>query len=170
MLYKSIFFLTLVFTVYYLTSLPQENPFVSPKDITTEASVLRVVDGDTILASLELKGSILEEKIRVIGINTPETVDPRRPVECFGKEASEKANELLENKEIILENFSERDKHGRILAYIKVEGEDFGAKMISEGYAYSFKSYPHDRLHLYNNLENKAQENKVGLWEDGVCE
>ncbi len=131
-----------------------------------ETKVTRIVDGDTVVVNFENK----QEKVRIIGINTPESVDPRRPVECFGKEASKKATRLLLNKEVILENYQERDRHGRLLAYIRLEdGTDFGETMISTGYAYSFKSYPHNRLSNYNRLEKEARSNSLGLWSPETC-
>lgn len=156
----------LFFSVYYIASLPQENSIFVDKTPRAEASVVRVIDGDTVLVKI----NEAEERVRIIGINTPESVDPRRPVECFANEASSKAKELLSDKSIFLENYTDRDKHGRLLAYIEIDGLDFGEIMISEGYAYSYKAFPHDRMIKYNSLEQAAKENKVGLWADGACE
>src|SRR3990167_6162374 len=78
--------------------------------------VVRVVDGDTL--AVEMNGKSV--KVRLIGLDTPETVDPRKPVQCFGKEASAKAKELLTGKSIRLEKDAsqgEYDKYGRLLAY-----------------------------------------------------
>lgn len=131
-----------------------------------EASIIRIVDGDTVVALVNNK----EEKIRIIGINTPESVDPRRPVECFGKEASNQAQELLTSQKVQLEDATQRDTYGRLLAYITLADEtDFGLEMIETGYAYSFKSYPHARLSQYNQAEKRAQENNVGLWSPDAC-
>jgi len=131
-----------------------------------ETTITRIVDGDTVVANIN--GT--SEKIRIIGINTPESVDPRRPVECFGKEASFQAEKLLLNKQVILENYSERDTHGRVLSYIQLpDGTDFGLEMIESGYAYSFKSYSHDRLAFYNTVEKDARANEVGLWSPDAC-
>ena len=128
-----------------------------------ETTVTRIVDGDTVVAQVNNK----QEKIRIIGINTPESVDPRRPVECFGKEASAQASALLLNKRVTLE---ERDRHGRMLGYIKLsDGTDFGKEMIETGYAYSFKSYSHPRLAGYNRIEKIARKNSTGLWAPGAC-
>ena len=131
-----------------------------------ETTVTRIVDGDTVVAQVNNK----QEKIRIIGINTPESVDPRRPVECFGKEASAQASKLLLNKEVTLENYQERDRHGRMLGYIKLPDEtDFGKEMIEAGYAYSFKSYSHPRLADYNRIEKVARKNSAGLWAPDAC-
>ncbi len=131
-----------------------------------ETTVTRIVDGDTVVATIDNK----QEKIRIIGINTPESVDPRRPVECFGKEATKQATKLLLNKRITLEDYHERDKHGRILGYISLpDNTDFGAHMIESGYAYSFKSYAHDRRASYNTLEKTARSQQQGLWAPDAC-
>ena len=128
--------------------------------------VTRIVDGDTVVAEVNNK----QEKIRIIGINTPESVDPRRPVECFGKEASAKASKLLLNKDVTLENYQERDRHGRMLGYIRLsDGTDFGKEMIETGYAYSFKSYSHRRLAEYNRIEKVARKDSMGLWSPNAC-
>ncbi|MEK7591345.1 MAG: S-layer homology domain-containing protein [Patescibacteria group bacterium] len=129
-----------------------------------QGTVTRVVDGDTFKVQLNA-----EETVRIIGIDTPETVDPRKPVQCFGKEASNKLKELLEGEDVILETnpAEDRDKYDRLLRYVDLDGEDIGAKMIEDGYAYSYKQYPHPRLEEYNDLEKEAREENRGLW--GSC-
>src|SRR4051812_19756968 len=79
------------------------------------ARVTRVVDGDTLVVAVDGH----DEKVRLIGIDTPETVDPRKPVQCFGKEASRRMSELLPpGSEVRLERDAElRDRYGRLLAY-----------------------------------------------------
>lgn len=135
-------------------------------------TVNRVVDGDTL--KIILNGQ--EETVRVIGIDTPETVDSRKPIECFGREASSKMNSLVEGKEVELQEdpAQERDKYDRLLRYVHMNGQDIGAKMIREGYAFSYKSFPHPRLEKYNRLEQEAREAARGLWsscnEDDVRE
>ena len=124
-------------------------------------TVTRVVDGDTFKVQLDA-----EETVRIIGIDTPETVDPRKPVQCFGEEASNKLKELLNGKDVLMEKnpAEDRDKYDRLLRYVDLDGEDIGAKMIEEGFAYSYKQYPHPRLEEYNALEKKAREESRGLW------
>lgn len=78
----------------------------------TFPKVVRVIDGDTI----EIEGG---DRVRYIGIDTPETVDPRKPVQCYGQEASNKNKELVEGKTVELEkDVSETDKYGRLLRYV----------------------------------------------------
>ena len=133
--------------------------------------VIRVVDGDTVIIKINGKN----ETVRLIGINTPETVDPRRPVECFGIEASNKAKEILSGKSVKLEAdgfVGERDKYGRLLRYIFLEdGTNFNKMMISEGYAYEYTyDLPYKYQNEFKQTENEAREAKKGLWVDGVCE
>ncbi|MDD5741949.1 MAG: S-layer homology domain-containing protein [Candidatus Peribacteraceae bacterium] len=126
------------------------------------ASVLDVVDGDTL--RVEVDG--VTEKVRIIGIDTAETVDPRKPVQCFGKEASDHMKELLSGKTIELETnpAEDRDVYDRLLRYVRLDGEDVGAAMVRDGYAHSYKKYPHPRLEDYNELEREAHEANRGLW------
>jgi micrococcal nuclease len=127
--------------------------------------VVRVVDGDTIDVSIDGK----VERLRLIGINTPETVDPRKPVECFGKEASEKAESILFGKRIVLEidpSQGERDKYDRLLRYVFFEdGTNFNLLMIREGYAYEYTyNLPYKYQTEFKQTQKEAEKNKVGLW------
>ena len=133
--------------------------------------VIRVIDGDTVVIEIGNKA----ETVRLIGINTPETVDPRRPVECFGIEASNKAKEILNGKSVKLEGddfVGERDKYGRSLKYIFLEnGTNFNEMMISEGYAYEYTyDLPYKYQSEFKQAEKEAKEMKKGLWAQGVCE
>jgi endonuclease YncB( thermonuclease family) len=90
------------------------------------------VDGDTIEVAIDGQ----EYKVRYIGIDTPESVDPRRPVECFGKEAADKNQELVEGKIVGLEkDVSETDAFGRLLRYVWLDGRLINARLVSAGYA-----------------------------------
>ncbi len=130
-----------------------------------QGTVTSVVDGDTF--KVEVDGTT--ETVRIIGIDTPETVHPSKPVQCFGKEASNALKEVLDGEEVMLEKnpAEERDKYGRLLRYVEIDGADIGASMIEEGFAYSYKQYPHPRLEEYNELEQEAREENRGLW--GNC-
>lgn len=128
--------------------------------------VTKVIDGDTI----EIEGG---QRIRYIGMDTPETVDPRKPVQCFGREASNKNKELVEGKDIRLEkDVSETDKYGRLLRYIYLPAADSNSGdlfvneyLIKEGYAHA-SSYPPDIKYQeqFSAAERDAQENTRGLW------
>lgn len=132
--------------------------------------VVSISDGDTI--SVNINGK--DEKLRIIGINTPETVDPRREVQCFGKEASNKAKEILTGASVRLESDSsqnDRDKYGRLLRFVFLEdGTDFGKTMIKSGYAYKYTyGTPHKYENEYKSAEEFAKENKNGLWSQDSC-
>jgi micrococcal nuclease len=146
---------------------------LSVKPLTTDLKLLdvvKVVDGDTIDVSLD--GKI--ERIRLIGINTPETVDPRKPVECFGKEASDKAKALLSGKKVYLEAdpiSGERDKYDRLLRFVFLEdGTSFNLLMIKMGYAYEYTyDVPYKYQAEFKQAQKEAEANKAGLWGDSVC-
>jgi micrococcal nuclease len=127
--------------------------------------VTEVVDGDTIKVSTI-------GTLRLIGIDTPETRDPRKPVQCFGKEASNKAKELLSGKKIYLEYdpANKIDKYGRTLAYVyREDGLFYNAEMIKQGYAHSYVQFPHPRLDEFNTYQQEARENNRGFWATNTC-
>jgi len=131
--------------------------------------VIKVVDGDTL--DVKIAGKI--ERLRLIGINTPETVDPRKPVQCFGLEASKKAKETLSGKKVILEidpTQGDRDKYGRLLRYVFLEdGTNFNLMMINDGYAYEYTyNIPYKYQTEFKQAQKIAEENKRGLWGD-IC-
>lgn len=127
--------------------------------------VTRVVDGDTIVVSDNTT-------VRLIGIDTPETVDPRRPVQCFGKEASSKLKSLLSEKEIVLQkDVSETDKYRRLLRYVFLPLPDgqilfVNDYMVREGFA-KVLTYPPDVKYneQFRQAEREAREDGRGLWE-----
>lgn len=142
----------------------EEKNLCSGKTSCT-ATVDKVIDGDTITLDTG-------EKVRYIGIDTPETVDPKRPVGCFGKEASDKNKELVEGKEVKLKkDVSEKDKYGRLLRYVYVNDSLINDLLVRDGYAYSY-SYPPDiaKQDQFREAQREARESKRGLWADGVCE
>lgn len=133
--------------------------------------VTKVVDGDTLTISKD--GSSVT--LRLIGIDTPETVHPSKPVECFGVEASNKAKSLLSGKYITLETDDSQgtyDKYQRMLAYVYLpDGTMFNKYMISEGYAYEYTyGTPYKYQSEFKQAQSSAKQNKKGLWTDGVCE
>jgi micrococcal nuclease len=127
-----------------------------------QARVTRVVDGDTI----EVLMAGTTYKVRYIGVDTPETVDPRRPVGCYGREASERNRQLVEEKTVVLEkDVSETDKYGRLLRYVWVDGEMVNALLVQEGYAIA-STYPPDVKYqeLFLGLQREARDAGLGLW------
>ena len=136
------------------------EPSITPAPLNLElATVKRVIDGDTI--SLE-NGKV----IRYIGIDTPEAVDPRKPVQCYAKEASARNKELVEGQIVGLEkDVSETDKYGRLLRYVYKDNILVNELLVKEGYAKS-SSYPPDIKYQekFRLAEQEARENNRGLW------
>lgn len=131
--------------------------------------VKSVLDGDTF--TIDYNGK--ETSVRIIGVNTPETIDPRTTVECFGKEASDYLKGLLTGKKVRIESDSsitDRDKYDRLLRYTYLDGEDVGFKIISNGYGYEYTyDAPYSKQAIYKNAQSEAEKGKVGLWAEGVC-
>lgn len=133
--------------------------------------VTKVVDGDT----FEFKSDDVLYKVRLIGIDTPETVDPRRPVGCFGKSASNETKRLIEGKDVILtKDISETDKYNRLLRYVFLPiagGENLFINdyLVRQGFAKA-SSYPPDIKYndRFSQAETEARENLRGLW--GECQ
>jgi micrococcal nuclease len=129
---------------------------------------VRVVDGDTVVVRID--GA--DEKVRLLGIDTPETVDPRRPVQCFGKEASRRTKELLpEGAEVRLERDVEpRDAYDRLLAYVyrADDGTFVNLALLEEGFAQTLTITPNvayaDR---FAAAAREARDAGRGLW--GAC-
>lgn len=144
--------------VSHITSPPQEQPI----PILTEAKVTRVIDGDTIEVSI---GSNLY-KVRYIGIDTPETVHPSKPVECFGKEALNKNQELVAGRIVKLEkDVSETDKYGRLLRYVWVGDTMINAELVRLGYAQVITYQPDVKYQdFFRSLQNEARNEARGLW------
>ncbi len=126
-------------------------------------SVERVVDGDTII--VEGVG-----RVRLIGVDTPETVHPNRRVEFFGKEASAFTKRLLEGKRVRLEYDQERqDRYGRTLAYVYLENGTFvNAEIIRRGYGHAYTRFPFRHMEAFRQFEREARDNRRGLWGTAV--
>ena len=125
----------------------------------TWRTCVRVVDGDTIV----LDG---QETIRLIGVDTPETKDPRKPVEAFGQEAYEFTKGLVEGKKVRLEYDQERiDKYGRTLAYVYLDDGTFvNAQIILQGYGHAYTAFPFKYMENFRGYERMARERGLGLW------
>ena len=126
-----------------------------------KAKVVNVIDGDTV----KIEGG---QVVRYIGIDTPETVHPSKPVQCYGNEASDKNKELVEGEEIRLEkDVSETDKYGRLLRYVWLGDMLVNEYLVREGYAQS-SSYPPDVKYQDKFIEaqKQAREELKGLWGD----
>ena len=135
-----------------------------------QAEVVRIVDGDTIVVRIDDD----DEKIRIIGINTPESVKPNSPVECFGEEASAYMRSLLQAGDFVNVSTDStqdtRDRNGRLLAHVFFGDENIGEQMIQGGYAYEY-TYRDPYIYQveYKIAERDARNNNQGLWSSETC-
>lgn len=134
-----------------------------------QARVKRTVDGDTLDVLIDGR----EEKVRLLGINTPESVDPRRAVECYGKEASHQMDLLATNHQVTMAGDStnqDRDKYHRLLRYVYLEDGTFVNEwMVEKGYAFAYTSFPFKFMKHFVDLERQARSLELGLWNSTVC-
>lgn len=132
--------------------------------------IAKVIDGDTIDVAI----SSGTARIRLIGINTPETVDPRRPVQCFGKEASDHLKEMLTDRSVRLladASQDDKDKYGRLLRYVfRNDGLAINAELVWSGFAqeYTYKT-PHRFQKEFRAYQAEAQSQGRGLWSPAAC-
>jgi len=122
--------------------------------------VAKVVDGDTIQL-------VNGEYLRYIGIDTPEEFDPRKPVQCYAKEAADRNKALVEGKDIIFYNdVSVHDKYGRWLGFVYLaDGTFVNKELVLEGYAFSYPYKPDNyKQSEFDNAETKAQQSNLGIW------
>ena len=128
-----------------------------------EATVVHVVDGDTIDVQFN---DGRKERVRMLLIDTPETKHPRLGVQPFGPEASAFTKESLSEKKVVLEmDVSERDKYGRILAYVWLENENFNRKLLEQGLA-RVAIFPPDIKYVdeFEKVQEQARQSKRGIW------
>jgi len=142
-----------------------KRPAAPPERITAPGRpaatrfCIRVVDGDTLV----LEGG---ERVRLIGVDTPETVDPRRPVQYFGKEASAFTRRLAQGKTVRLEYDQDtRDRYDRTLAYVYLsDGTFLNAELIRQGYGHAYTRFPFRYQGQFLALEREARAQGRGLW------
>lgn len=128
-----------------------------------EFLVTRVVDGDTIVIDHNGK----DEKVRLIGVDTPETVKPNTPVQPYGKEASDFTKKHLTNQYVRLEYDREKeDRYGRTLAYVWLGDEMFNVILAKEGLAKAKFYPPNDKYRIrINQAQKEAQKQQLNIWE-----
>ncbi|MCB0077528.1 MAG: thermonuclease family protein [Anaerolineales bacterium] len=149
-------------------TLPADYP-ARPADLP-RADVVRVVDGDTVVVTVD--GA--EARVRLLGINAPETRDPRRPVQCFGFQSSEAAKALMAGERVWLEadpSQSNYDRYDRLLRYLWLDdGRMVNLELISLGVA---SEYTYDGPYRYQDTftqaEAVARRGEVGLWSPATC-
>lgn len=132
-------------------------------------NVVKVIDGDTITIKLDGKN----ETIRLIGLDTPETSDPRTGVQCFGKEASAKLKSVIGTRVSIEKDAGEgeRDKYDRLLAYVySEEGLLLNKYLIEQGYAYEYTyDDPYKYQKEFKAAQVDAKAKQRGLWAPNAC-
>ena len=143
-----------------------------PAGLEGPYEVVEVVDGDTVKVRVDGR----PVTVRLLGIDTPETHDPRRPVECFGREASRRAEQLLAGREVLLEGDPTQggaDRYGRRLAYVWLPGppaELVNERLVAEGYAHEYTyAGPHRYAARFDAAQAAAREGDRGLWSPQAC-
>lgn len=145
------------------------QPGIVPTEVANNPApgyyrVIRTEDGDTI--TVDMNGT--EERIRFIGVDTPETQDPRKPVQCFGRAASEFTKMLIGQNPVRLESdplSSNRDRYNRLLRYVYLpDGKLVQAKIIKEGYGFAYVSFPFTKSDEFLAYQTEAREHNRGLW------
>ena len=145
-----------------------------------DADVVRVVDGDT--AIVRITGRVegpgagaavvgREYSVRFLGIDTPESVKPNSPVECFGKEASAATTALLHGAHVrLVKDVEETDQYDRLLRYVYLGDEMANARLVVNGYAQVY-TYPPNVRHadLFVALEGDARDHNRGSWSPETC-
>ncbi|HEX9274284.1 MAG TPA: thermonuclease family protein [Candidatus Binatia bacterium] len=136
----------------------------SRQEVSEKRLVIRVIDGDTIVVSPN-------EKVRLIGVDTPETVHPNKTVQCFGKDAKEFTRSMVERKSIrlVLDESNaarnHKDRYGRTLAYVYFDdGTMLNAELIRRGYAHAYTRFPFRHVAEFREMERAARNQAVGLW------
>jgi len=130
--------------------------------------VVNVVDGDTIDIDLA-DGRYPRTRIRLLGIDTPETFKPDTPAQHFGKEATRFTERTCLSKEVLveLEPHRTRDEYNRLLAYVALpDGQMLNRILVSEGYAYADPRFDHPLRREFRSLQREARKMRIGLWKD----
>ncbi len=158
--------LTLCVLVGYIASGIGTSPMTYPvEDFSHDAAypVLRVIDGDTVKIQYNGKPTT----VRLIGVDTPETVHPQKPVERFGKEASAFTRNLLLGESVYLRFDTDRtDKYGRLLAYLyrAPDGLFVNLEIVRQGYGHAYTRFIFKHMELFRHYERRAREASKGLW------
>lgn len=126
--------------------------------------VLQVYDGDTI--AVDMEG--VTEEVRLIGVDTPETKDPRKPVQCYGPEASNFSHLSLDHTRVKLladPQSTNRDRYNRLLRYVYLpDGSLYNKKLLQTGMARAYTGFLFSKSSEFVNAETLAKQNKTGLW------
>lgn len=166
--------------VWYDRSRPHQTPPSPPAAVTVEGddfekyhdkifTVVKVVDGDTLDVNLP-DGKYKTTRIRLIGVDTPETKKTNTPVMYYGPQAYEftRTHTIGKQVVVILDMAGEpRDRYGRLLGYVKLsDGAILNELLVSEGYGYAYTPYKHSFSNKYKQLQSQAKSAKRGLWKN----
>lgn len=136
----------------------------APATVAGFYNVSKFDDGDTIV--VDMNG--VDEKVRFIGVDTPETHDPRKPVQCFGKAAANFTKNLIGNNQVRLEadpTNTNRDRYNRLLRYVYLpDGTLVNLEIIKQGYGFAYLSFPVQKADEFRAAQKNARENEKGLW------
>jgi endonuclease YncB( thermonuclease family) len=149
----------------------QADPHIKSAVVENQPGLYKVTkfhDGDTI----EVNVNGANETIRFIGVDTPETHDPRKAVQCYGKTASAFTKQLIGSKSVRLEADplnTNRDRYKRLLRYVYLpDGTLVNRELIKQGYGFAYLSFPFSKSDEFRNLQTEARQNNRGLW--GSCQ
>lgn len=154
------------------TSKPTTPVASKPKTVTVTPTpgyynVTEFVDGDTI--GVDFNG--VKEKVRLIGVDTPETHDPRKNVQCFGSAAADFTKQLIGTSPVRMESDptnDDRDRYQRLLRYVYLQdGRLVNAEIIKQGYGFAYTVYPFTKMEEFRGYETAARSSNLGLW--GTC-
>lgn len=176
-----IFLLLLLAAFAWFDSSPVIDSRPTPAEPETQAAldfqkyhektftVIKVVDGDTLDINVS-DGQDAYTRIRLWGVDTPETKHPKKPVMYFGPEAAEFTKNLALAKQVTVyldEGNNTRGKYGRLLAYVKLpDGTFLNEALLTEGFAYADTRFRHSLYYKYKQLESAARSDKKGLWKN----
>ncbi len=138
---------------------------IAPSIATNRYAVVEVSDGDTI--KINMDGKV--EEIRFVGVDTPETRDPRKAVQCYGKAATQFTKSKLEGKQVRLEADTlgtNRDRYDRLLRYVYVDDILVNAEIVKQGYGFANTGFPFSKMEEFKQYQRKAEMSKQGLWGD----
>ena len=159
--------ITLAIILYFTLAPSQQTNKIKTGVVSNQPGLYTVThftDGDTI--TIDMDGH--SEKIRFIGVDTPETHKPNTPVQCFGPQAAARTKELIGNQKIRLVSDSlttNRDRYDRLLRYIYLtDGTNVNKKLIEEGYAFYYPYFPFSKSNEFNIAEQNAIGKRLGLW------
>ncbi len=143
---------------------------VAKKVVESQPGLYQVTsfaDGDTF--TVDMNGT--KEKVRLIGVDTPETQDPRKSVQCFGKAASNFTKNLIGQNRVRLAadpTNTDRDRYNRLLRYAYLpDGRLVNAEIIKQGYGFAYVYFPFEKLEEFRGYEKEARQKNLGLW--GEC-